>query len=509
MTSLRNAKTASGFWSHASHKSTNESIGHQHIITGPLFKTPKELCTCGAVVPPQYMHEERDSAKIQEKEVTCSKMVASDRRSKRALNIEAVEVGCAPPPGSTSATVVEPSKESMDTRRSTFSGSPSSSAPLPSKLASIAVGDQEISSTSGGGGSPLLEEDTDSNSTSHPSSSLQAEEEEQIMEQEGTLDDDNSHVSVQPPPTNSCPDDEVAVEDDDPIQQHQQQHDKRTKIARITPGDDNSLENEKAVSVRTISSDIESEFEARGEELDHTLNDLRLLLQKDDSEQEPSSTSCDAEGDFSASSFSVGMLVQSPSAWNLTTPLVELEDETDSSSPSNIPATAAAQVQQPETELNRAVRERTGSRISGHSEDGMSQISSLYGLGRPVYHDFLNAPEDKFWNRPISLKHPRTIFRRIRLYAGKVVTYPSIQLGVVWLIVINAVLMGVATFDFVTDDPSVERAFEATDRVFLSIFTAELILQLLYLGLSLFGDGWLLFDLIVIVASWSLESLQG
>lgn len=55
--------------------------------------------------------------------------------------------------------------------------------------------------------------------------------------------------------------------------------------------------------------------------------------------------------------------------------------------------------------------------------------------------------------------------------------------------------MGVATFDFVKEDPTNERAFEITDMAFLIVFTIELGLQFIHRGWRLITDGWLVFDL--------------
>lgn len=96
----------------------------------------------------------------------------------------------------------------------------------------------------------------------------------------------------------------------------------------------------------------------------------------------------------------------------------------------------------------------------------------------------------------------------IREKCGAFVNDEWSQLVIVVLIVINSIMMGIGTFDFVTDNPDVERVFEAVDRVFLIIFTIELALQFIYRGFSLFTDGWLVFDFVIIVLSWSLESLQ-
>jgi hypothetical protein len=44
--------------------------------------------------------------------------------------------------------------------------------------------------------------------------------------------------------------------------------------------------------------------------------------------------------------------------------------------------------------------------------------------------------------------------------------------------------------------------------IFLSIFTVELGLQFIYYGWRLFFDGWLVFDLVIIVLSWALQGGQ-
>lgn len=96
----------------------------------------------------------------------------------------------------------------------------------------------------------------------------------------------------------------------------------------------------------------------------------------------------------------------------------------------------------------------------------------------------------------------------IRDGAGMIVEHGHFQMFIILLILINAIMMGVATFDFVSESESVKQAFEIVDRVFLIIFTVELGLQFCYRGIKLFTDGWLVFDFIIVLMSWSLESLQ-
>ena len=98
--------------------------------------------------------------------------------------------------------------------------------------------------------------------------------------------------------------------------------------------------------------------------------------------------------------------------------------------------------------------------------------------------------------------------KRFRTLCGTLVNHAQVQNCVVCLILLNAIIMGVATFSFVTDSANIASAFDTTDLVFLIIFSVELSFQLVYHGFRLLSDGWLVFDFIIIVLSWSLSSLQ-
>lgn len=144
-----------------------------------------------------------------------------------------------------------------------------------------------------------------------------------------------------------------------------------------------------------------------------------------------------------------------------------------------------------------------------NDDDDESSSRHLRDDGQePMFSALRHAPDEKHWNSPVSWRHPRTITRKVRLVSGRMVENPTVQITVIVLIVLNALMMGIATFDFVTDDPNMDRAFWIADTTLLAIFTLELVLQLIYRGLSLFLDGWLLFDFVIIVSSWSLASTQ-
>ena len=137
------------------------------------------------------------------------------------------------------------------------------------------------------------------------------------------------------------------------------------------------------------------------------------------------------------------------------------------------------------------------------------QISegSHAALSRPPLYEQESVPNHNV-SRMEQLKTTFNVHlqcRNFRSLCGTVVNHPRVQLAMVALISLNALLMGVATFDF---SESVAEIFEAVDRIFLIIFTIELGLHLIHLGLKLFLDGWLVFDFAIILVSWSFATLQ-
>lgn len=107
---------------------------------------------------------------------------------------------------------------------------------------------------------------------------------------------------------------------------------------------------------------------------------------------------------------------------------------------------------------------------------------------------------DDGWERNTKTT-PRNVYSRI-------VDNSPFRTVVLILIVVNSIIMGVATTDLVTENPSVESMFEIIDIVFLVVFTAELLLNFASYGLELFNSGWLVFDFIVITLSWPFPTLQ-
>jgi hypothetical protein len=91
---------------------------------------------------------------------------------------------------------------------------------------------------------------------------------------------------------------------------------------------------------------------------------------------------------------------------------------------------------------------------------------------------------------------------------GKVVEHKYFDRTILACIVVNAILMGAEPSSFVTENLRIQQAFDFFDLVFLSVFTLEVSLQLLYRGLLFFRDKWLIFDLVIISLSWNLNHIS-
>jgi len=92
-------------------------------------------------------------------------------------------------------------------------------------------------------------------------------------------------------------------------------------------------------------------------------------------------------------------------------------------------------------------------------------------------------------------------WNKFRYISGMLVNDNRVEIAIVAMILVNAIMMGVATYPIVKTSAVMRNRFDVTDDVFLGIFTLELLLQFIYLGKGLFKDGWLVFDFIVISLS--------
>lgn len=99
--------------------------------------------------------------------------------------------------------------------------------------------------------------------------------------------------------------------------------------------------------------------------------------------------------------------------------------------------------------------------------------------------------------------------RKFRNFCGAFVNHLRFQVCIVVLIAVNALMMGLATFDFVSESRQATFAFDLVDQIFLIIFTVEIGMQVIYHGLwKVLTDGWMRFDFLVVVGSWAMGDLQ-
>lgn len=151
--------------------------------------------------------------------------------------------------------------------------------------------------------------------------------------------------------------------------------------------------------------------------------------------------------------------------------------------------------------------------VFSENDDGAGCAGASTSTGTPPRRRLIRRPsmssmEDLYEDFYENIKPARIRCLRVRSVCGKVVNNPHFQVFIILLIVINSIMMGIGTFDFVTENPDVSSVFEKIDLAFLIIFTAEITLQLTFRGFKLFMDGWLVFDFVIVLISWSLSSLQ-
>jgi hypothetical protein len=179
--------------------------------------------------------------------------------------------------------------------------------------------------------------------------------------------------------------------------------------------------------------------------------------------------------------------------------------------------TADQSTDEPLTSIEVKPSEPTSSRLLSKSRSGMIVTVQTEGNnnGSNGKQDSEKSDNPVDWsmndfdatNRSLTREFLDSI-NTIRFNVGMLVNNGRVQFFIVLLIVINAAMMGVATYDIVKKNPDIDAAFETIDQTFLIIFTVELCMQFVYLGWRLVLDGWLLFDLVIILTSWSFSSVQ-
>mmetsp|Transcript_27874 Transcript_27874/g.50420 ORF Transcript_27874/g.50420 Transcript_27874/m.50420 type:complete len:424 (-) Transcript_27874:90-1361(-) len=91
----------------------------------------------------------------------------------------------------------------------------------------------------------------------------------------------------------------------------------------------------------------------------------------------------------------------------------------------------------------------------------------------------------------------------LRQKCGEIVDDERTQTFILLLIAVNSIMIGVATFPVIKQNPDLQSIFETVDLIVLVIFTIESIVHFIFNGFRrFFKDGWLVFDLIIVAISW-------
>jgi len=117
-------------------------------------------------------------------------------------------------------------------------------------------------------------------------------------------------------------------------------------------------------------------------------------------------------------------------------------------------------------------------------------------------------PSHKCTERTGNHHHDLGFIEYIQLKSGELINNEGFQSAMIFLIILNAIMMGIGTFDFVSDNEEVADVFDIVDDVFLIVFTAEIGLQLMHHGMGVFRDGFSTFDFLIVTSSWLFQPLQ-
>ncbi len=104
--------------------------------------------------------------------------------------------------------------------------------------------------------------------------------------------------------------------------------------------------------------------------------------------------------------------------------------------------------------------------------------------------------------------------RDINLYrrkVGAIIHDERFDVFILILIAINSALYGIATFPSIKQNADLISDFEKVDLAILIVFTVESCMNIFYEGKRFVRDGWLIFDLLIVIISWAateVKSLQ-
>ena len=162
------------------------------------------------------------------------------------------------------------------------------------------------------------------------------------------------------------------------------------------------------------------------------------------------------------------------------------------------------------SEVPKEIPAETSTNILSTESDDESKVYSLVSS----YHEhaYINEDSDTKSSRLTDAfrkaKSDGTVIMNFRMTCGTIANSKLFVNFILFLIALNSILMGVATFEFVANVPKTRAVFVTIDKVLLIFFTLECALQLIYNGINFFTDAWLVFDFTVVMISWPFDTLQ-
>ena len=116
--------------------------------------------------------------------------------------------------------------------------------------------------------------------------------------------------------------------------------------------------------------------------------------------------------------------------------------------------------------------------------------------------NFVDNINPKDVESPKSQNESTNCLSSSRKAVGNFVNSDIVEGTILTMIIINGIMIGLSTFDFISENAAVSQVFDTVDMIFLIIFTVELSFHIYHLGLNFFKDGWVLFDFVLVLSSW-------
>jgi hypothetical protein len=96
----------------------------------------------------------------------------------------------------------------------------------------------------------------------------------------------------------------------------------------------------------------------------------------------------------------------------------------------------------------------------------------------------------------------------LQLWSGRIVRSRIFKRGVLFNILLFSVFVGLSTFDVVRENPAASKAVNLALRFFRMVFTIEILLDLIHYQGKAIWMGWIVFDIFLIILSWSVGVLS-